>query len=408
MKLKLKDKIKYCSAPGRIFMTLLTMMSILIILQFIVIESFREFSPRPPRRILPEIKRTAEEAKQERINDADKKFLPDGTIHLVHTERSGSRLSEDKEIKIYDTQDNLLWSGKAKDSPYTYLLWWDLRREGLTVNMFNRAQTIEEFSRPLIVPVVAQDGTIIQRWRYLPGREIFAGIDSSGEKLGYFGANGPAKTKDQAQPLGAFQFLEAWSERSSLSPLLLWRTEQKLYEIDFARQTIDLLFDAQGQAILSVNFNNWRQIFDERKDYQPALHIKTGNQGYFVLFREPRRLIKLNLTEELYGEYLRVAAYREKVFLMCSGEEGRLSSDDRNLYIRDRELWQKWADEYRYKAHRAWVQLFQIDAQGDLTIVNRFEWIQAARAGNEYLLRLQIRSAGAREPPQRPYPPPSS
>ena len=391
MKLKLKDKIKYCSTPGRIIMTLLTSISILIILQAIIIQLYWVSSPHPPRRSQPETKLTAEEANQERVNDADKEFLPDGTVHLVRTTGTGSSLSEnDYEIEIYDTEHNLLWSGKAKDAPYNYLLWRDdyiyrqsyrriYPREDLSVIGFNRAQTIEEFSRPLIVPVVAQDGTILQRWRYLPGGEIFAGMDLSGEKLGYFGANGPAKTKDQAQPLSAFQFLEAWSERSSLSPILLWRTEQKLYEIDFARQRIDQLFDAKGQAILSVNFNNWRRIFDERKDYQPALHIETENREHFLLFREPRRLVKLNLPEELHRDYLRIAAYRDNIFLMCSGEEGRLSSDNRKLYSQDRELWQKWADEYRYKAHRAWVQLFQIDEQGNLTSINRFEWIRPAR-----------------------------
>ena len=385
-------------------MTLATMITILIILQAIIIESFRDFSPRPPVRSLPKTKLTAEEEKQERTNDARKEFLPDGTLHLVRTTGTGSRLSEnDYEIEIYDTEPNLLWSGKAKDAPYAYLLWRDeysyrqnkrriYHREGLSVIGFNRAQTIEEFSRPLIAPVVAQEGTIIQRWRYLPGEEIFVGADLSGEKFGYFGANGPVKTRDQAQPLGALQFLETWSGRNSLSPILLWRTEQKLYEINFARQTIDLLFDAKGQAIRSVHFNNWRQIFDERKDYPSALHIQTKNQEHFLLFRKPRRLIPLNLPDELRREYPLIAAYQDKVFLMCSGEEGRPSSDDRELYSRDRERWQKWAEEYRYKAHRAWVQLFQIDERGYLTIVNRFEWIRPARkkvVGPVYLTRRE-------------------
>jgi hypothetical protein len=123
MKLKLKDKIKYGSAPGRILMTLLVMTSILIILQVIIIESFREFYPRSSGRTLPETKRTAEEEKQHRIDDARKKFLPDGTLHLIQTEISGSRLSGKE--NVYDTQNNLLWSGKAKGAPYAYLQWSD-------------------------------------------------------------------------------------------------------------------------------------------------------------------------------------------------------------------------------------------------------------------------------------------
>ncbi len=372
-------------------MTLVTMMTILIILQAIIIESAREFGPHPLRRSQPETKLTDEEEMQKRVDDARKEFLPDGILHLVQTERTGSRLSEyDKEINIYDTKNNLLWSGKAKDAPYTYLLWGDdysyrqnyrrsYDREGLSVNRFNRAQMIEGFSRPLIIPVVAQDGTIIQSWCYVPDEEIFFGIDLSGQEMGIFGANGSTKTKDQAQPLGAFQFLDVWMERDSLSPILLWRTKQNLYEISFARQRIDLLFDAIGHAIQSVNFNNWRQIFDERKDYQPSLHIQTETREHYILFREPRRLVQINLPEELHKDYIRIAAYRDKVFLMCSGVEGRPNSDDRKLYSQDRDRWQKWADEYRYKAHRRWVQLFQIDEQGDLTSINRFEWIRPLR-----------------------------
>ena len=94
MKLKLKDKIKYCSTPGRIIMTLLTSISILIILQAIIIQLYWVSSPHPPRRSQPETKLTAEEANQERVNDADKEFLPDGTVHLVRTTGTGSSLSD--------------------------------------------------------------------------------------------------------------------------------------------------------------------------------------------------------------------------------------------------------------------------------------------------------------------------
>ncbi len=199
--MKLKSNLKYIATPAKIFMTVFIVLVAVSILQGIILQIERTF--RPSATTKPEAELTEEEKRIDRIRSSSKKFLPDGTIHLVHKpRRTPGRMDEPEIEQIYDVNDNLLWEGPYNKRPYRYLSWAtkQLRRYGFTRERMKQMQMITPgFSRNIEIPVGSYNKTE-QIWRYYPGAEYFKGYNTNGEKIGYIGSTGFTNSKSKVKP----------------------------------------------------------------------------------------------------------------------------------------------------------------------------------------------------------------
>jgi len=101
---------------------------------------------------------------QELIGNSSKLFLPDGTVHLAYR---NSQLSRDKQIQIYDLNDNFLWQVSDNELPEEYLKWSNSTLYSMHYDyMISRINSVDpETRRSIIVPVL-NDREIISLWRY--------------------------------------------------------------------------------------------------------------------------------------------------------------------------------------------------------------------------------------------------
>ena len=247
--MKLKNNLKYIATPAKIFMTVFIVLFAVSILQGIIIQIERTFAhaKQRPATTKPEAELTQEEKRLNRIRGSAKEFLPDGTIHLIYKlGRIPGRMDEYETAQIYDANDNLLWEGPGnKRRPYEYLLFWAKRirgnRDGFTQQQMKQIQMITPvFSRNIEIPVGSYNKTE-QIWRYYPGAEYFKGYNTNGEKIGYAGSTG--FTDSKSKPLGKFRYFTAWCPQDSVSPILLWQTQRHIYQIDFEKQNVEMIFE---------------------------------------------------------------------------------------------------------------------------------------------------------------------
>ena len=112
--MRLKQYIKYVAAPAKVFVTILIILTALIIIQAIVIETVQLFAYRmhTPAQVQAE-ELNDQEKKLRRISNSSKVCLSDGTIHLV-TDSSRNRRSKNGQggyRYVRDTNDKLVWEG---------------------------------------------------------------------------------------------------------------------------------------------------------------------------------------------------------------------------------------------------------------------------------------------------------
>jgi len=306
--MKLKISLKQIATPTIIFMTVLIVLIAVLILQGIILEIERTFAHAKQRLVTtkPEAELTQEEKRLNRIRDSAKYFLPDGTIHLVHKpRRTPTRMDEPEIAQIYDANDNLLWEGPYNRRPYRYLSWAtkQSRRYGFTRERMKQMQMITPgFSRNIEIPVGSYNKTE-QIWRYYPGAEYFKGYNTNGGKIGYAGSTGFTDSKIKAKPFGKFGFFTAWCPQDSVSPTLLWQTQRRIYQIDFEKQHVELIFESTDSdiEIERTSLKAWRDLkpgeegSSDPKKYRPLLLCRTEDGKHHLILREPRHQLSIGI-----------------------------------------------------------------------------------------------------------------
>lgn len=383
--MKLKNVLPYIAKPVRICLTVLIVLIAVSFLQTIVLETCRMFTyvkRQPPMRT--ETKLTENEERIERIRRSSKEFLPDGTIHLVNELRPQNLRSGESRIEqIYDANDHLLWEGPSDRRPYEYLSWaeglnsydevFDLRR-------FKDTQMLTPaFSRNIEIPVGSINNTE-QIWRYLPGAEYFIGYNTDGEKIGYISASGFSTSRSKTKPFGEFRCFTAWSPRDSSSPMLLWQTQKRIYHINFEKQDVELIFESTDSDIETINIHAWRDLklrtnndMDDQA-YRPLLVCTTKDGTSHLILREPDRQLTFTVPEAWQGwirsHYL-FTATRQGIFVWRQWGEWRKGPN----YIQNREKYDQWWREYIREEKTYWVELYRLNENGGLEMLNHYKWI---------------------------------
>ncbi len=384
--MKLKISLKQIATPTKIFMTVLIVLLAVSILQGIIIQIERTFThaKQRPATTKPKAELTEEEKRLDRIRSSSKKFLPDGTIHLVHkqTRRTPGRMDEPEIVQIYDVNDNLLWEGPGNKRPYEYLSWAkQLRRyrDGFTREQMKQTQMIRtEFSRNVRIPV-RSDNKTEQIWRYHPGAQYFKGYNTSGEKIGYAGSTGFTNSKSKAKPFGEFGFFTAWCPQDSSNPILLWQTQRRLYQIDFEKRNVELIFESTDSDIEidRTSLHAWRDLKPGEKEYidpekyRPLLLCVTENGKHHLILREPKRQFSLAVPRSS------ATATKQDIFVYHFGSDAFPPAD----IVRSREIYDKWLRERRGKPWNLWTELYKVDNQGGLELLNRYDWTRPAQSG---------------------------
>lgn len=371
----LKTIPKYVAGPGRVFMTVLILLIAVSVVQVVamaVIEAFAYAERSSATKSKP---RTDEQKKSDRIRLASKLFLPDGTIHLVYELRTeAGRPVEPRTVQIYDANDKLLWEGPRGQMPYEYLSWpRELRRytQAFEVMQIKQMQMLTPlFSQSIEVPIGSLNNTE-QIWRYRPGDECFEGYAVGGERIGYIGAAGFSDSASQAEPLGECRLFTAWRPQNSSGPTLLWQTARRLYQINFEKRQTELLFESVNSDIETISLHAWRDFkpgalsYIDPQKYRPLLVCETQDGVHHLILREPDQQLSFA------GPRRSVTATRQSIYALCSSNETTMPPSFASL-----DAYQEWLEEQRSKPHKMWQELYRIGNDGDLQLVNRYDWTE--------------------------------
>ena len=375
--MKLQHIKAYISVSAMAVMTLITLLIAVMILQAIIMGTVSIFMPQYwYQRDEPEL--TEAQEQRWRINDMKKEFLVDGTIHLIHTTEEGPyRWDKERQIEVYDINNNLLWAGGQEHNPYTYLQWPDYRggSQDLAAGYMAEMRMITpQLSQTLMIPVINFEREILQRWRYEPGTDYFIGFDSEGRKIGYAGSNGFKELQNEAKPFGELKYMTACQAEDSPSPQLLWHAENRLYKINFEKATVEAIVDLQDDIIERIALTNWAGIEPQKSEYHPQMHVLTEKSKHILLLKTPDQKLTINIPKEWRddigrGRDIRIVALNDKIYLQHYGT-------DMEPPPRDFRLVGKWREQERAKSRKMWIELHELGGGGNLKLVNRFEWIR--------------------------------
>jgi hypothetical protein len=419
--------LKYVAVPGKTIMIFMMLFAATVFLQVATPEIINELflGEEEMQSSAPEEEHVV--TRQERIDRSKKEFMPDGTIHLVYDvppskddQRRGPFFSEERKrtvkvydandtliwsgdypnysfplfrasfmrlgtVEIYDTNDKLLWSGDKGDCPYVYLpesLYsggLDLVREG-----YIDRDDFFEFSKALIIPVISTDRKIVERWRYDPRHRYFIGFDFNDRGIGFAGKNGVKKTRKEIEPFEEFRCMTAWCSKYSDSPIVLWQTVHTLHQISFEKEIFELLYEVPDTRFKSsFLLNNWRGFErnyetkfwnEQRREYyrniyesRPAITFSTEDGGRYLLLRDPVERIKLDLPDELAMGWNRIIIHKDGIFLRHGGPSKK---PDPTKF----KVCENCGTYHSYDPPERKVELYAVNGEGQLTLINRFEW----------------------------------
>ena len=392
--MKLIDSSKYVAGPARVVSTVLILLIAVGILQGIIIQTAMVLTTKKYESAItkPEEELSEAEKHLQKIRNSSKNFLPDGTIHLVYTLPDTPTVSDDeqKQQEVYDANGILLWSGLEKDRPYEYLSWTRVPRghEKFDEQRMKQMHTITpEFSRSLEIPVGSREKTE-QVWRYDQTRQLFVGYRVYGGNIGYIGSTGFTDSKSRAKPFGTFRLFTAWCPQDSFSPTLLWQTSRRIYEINFEKQQVQLIFESIESNIKQIALHKWRSIRSETEQdlkisYRPLIKCLTEDGKHHLIMRNPDRKLTVTVNDNWWSESF--TATTRGIYLYHRDSERRIPS---SLRKSPKLVWE-WLRKVRSKPYKQWLELYSVDNQGELNLLNRYEWTIPARPG-----RVRVVEAG--------------
>ncbi|MHC4537881.1 MAG: hypothetical protein ACYS6K_28460 [Planctomycetota bacterium] len=380
--MKIQNKLQYIATPAKVFLTVLIILIAVSILQGICIEieNTNVRKKRYTTKEQPEAELSQEEKRQKRLNRSLKEFLPDGTIHLIDRVEhiSGRR---DK-VHIYDINDNLLWEGPSDKKPYEYLSWAEQLQnyEAFSQWDMKRIQTITPvFSRYIGIPVVGSEDKTRQLWCYNPGTQYFKGYDIKDREIGYIGSNGLIESKSKVKPFGEFRQFATWCPLETYNLMLLWQTQKKIYQINFEKQEVELIFESKDADIEKVHVQAWIDVKSDAEEYvdpdkyRPLIHCKTRDGKHHLILREPKEQFSFNLPRPSFS------VTKQEIFVRNYGNDMPPVPDINS----SQQAIDKWVQDSRSKSWNYWTELYKVKNNGELELMNRYDYTSSPISGFE-------------------------
>ncbi|HOQ04377.1 MAG TPA: hypothetical protein PKY88_04105 [Anaerohalosphaeraceae bacterium] len=356
----IRSIIRSFSSALKAVIILLIMLLILLVIQAVSLDIL-QISLR--KQYLPDSEQPAlseTEQLQQRIAEADKVFLPDGTLHLLHSDWTARRQT----IEVYDTAGRLLWKGSRTDQPYEYLK----PADELYKEDWNGCLRISQnFSRDLIFTVSNEKKQIKEFWRYDFNKRYFTGYNLQKQILGYLSASGFSESRSEIRPFERLQNFHAWIPAASWNARCLLWTEHSLYEADFEKRSMEILYENPFVPISRLFAVNWKETASYKPSFLSAILIDFIDQPPILLQKNPRKAIPLQIPDEL-----------------CKTRKTFYSSEQ-TFYLQfqwllkapmDNKQYRKWFQENRDKPFDYRIELYQIREDGTLEHLSQFDYIK--------------------------------
>jgi len=381
-----KDRIiKIAGIFSKVFVTVLIMLLIIHMLQFMTMEIYRVFTyNKMYQSVSQKQDLSPEKQRLERIKRSAKHLTTDNKILLVYSLRD-SAIQNASDVNIYDTDQNLLWQGERDDIPYSILSWSSPNRavDQRWIRQLNRITP--ELSQSLEIAVRAPGpiGEIMSIWRYDFSDQSFTIFSANGGKVGFVGANGLVTSKKELRPFGDVKNLNAWCPRNSINPKLLWITEYKIYEIDLEAQQVEIIFES-SDTIVDIQIHRWfydiemarNEIGKRDIKYRPLLYCGTDQDNHYLILKDPAHVIKVDLPAKDWSTYFansyRFVSTEDSVFL----KREWFHEKDHHLSGND-EI--EWFRELRKKDNNRSVEFYKVADDGKIESLNSFTWVMPAR-----------------------------
>jgi len=389
--MELRNDLKYISAPAKVFMTIVIILTVVLMLQTIIVGIPMVLFSTSRQAAAEQRKEPSEEEKRlSRIQYSTKQFLPDGTIHLVHQpgRKNYSQWEASAAQQVYDANHRLVWEGIAKNSPYKYLSW----TAGIYGDRFQARDmrwmsvSSPDVCRTLDIPVRSNNATV-QIWRYIPPRQTFIGYKTGGGIIGYAGASGFANSASQAGAFGKFGSFIAWCPKGSTTPKLLWQTSRRIYEINFEESKVELVFESPDVDIVSLRVHHWGSLrprgLESVEGYRPLLHCHTIDGKDYLIMREPGQTVAVKTPEDWSrwkGEYGRFSATEQGIFLHRHWVDiDALPTMPKNFASLSLQAQDDWLRDQQARPRKYWADLYKVDDGGNITLLNRYGWTVPGR-----------------------------
>jgi hypothetical protein len=373
--------LKYIAGPLKIVTTVLMILLAVSFVQLIVYQIGIALTHQSE---VPESKQA--KSTEWKIARAAKQFMPDGTVHLISRQK-GRRVHKDyRQEQIFDANHNLLWSGFGKDQPFEYLSWAAASDTFVKQRRMRRLQGISpEFSRMLEVPVSSEKKTE-EIWRYDHDLNLFIGYEIAGNRIGYIGTTGFTESQDQAKAFEHFRLFTAWVPLDSFSPTVLWQTNRNIYEINFEKQKVDVLFESPEVDIKQLKMYHWKLLpADNSKPkqikYRPLIYCPSADGKHHLIMRNPQQKITAAVPEDWPADSVQFTATNDGIFMLYKGKD----TEPPKGAPKFSRQWRQWRKLYNSRPSRNWTELYRLSSNGAIELVNRFEWTRPALAKQELI-----------------------
>lgn len=361
----------------KIFCTVFVLLFLTGFVQVIVFELYKQFiysSPRTDAEIA-DAELTEQEKQQQDIDYAEKEFGTDGTLYLVnYTDVPG--VSNERNVVVKDKDGAILFTGKEKDNPYSFIAWRSNDRQQYSYSPSANQDYLNElnmismsFSRSYTISVVNADNKRIGHWLLDARKRYFAYYSIGGQCGGYLGVNGYSQDAGDAESFADCVLMDSWLAPNSYNPMLLYQTKFAVYQIDFQKKQVEMLVKTEQDPIEMMETYNWREKMDIPS--RPMLKVTAKSEKIFLVLKNPQRTIEIQPSEEFRYNYLQIAVVGDKMWCRLREIIGRPKTDDSKVI-------RAWWDANLNKPMQSRIRLFEIDEAGNFVERNSFAWTRPA------------------------------
>ena len=308
-------------------------------------------------------------------------FLLDGAVHQIHNigqlDPNGDSIEE-----VYDVNDAPIVRGPRKERKAWAYLSFPLGMNGYSKRNLRSIYGLSPgFSSAMDVPVF-KGKDLEEIWRYDRRRQFFAGYDRSGESLGFIGKDGVTVDASEALGLGELQAFEIRWAPSKDRPLLLWWTQDNLYEIDVKLRQVERFIDQDEAEISQVVTQTYGQRGDyyeafgrdsiDPNLYRPLVVCQAGDLCCLALYESDQRItVTLPEAWSQFNSRCQFVATKADLFMKRWWTDFRPLALDASAAER-----QQWIQEYRSTKKRHWTELYRVHDNGDLEQVHALNWME--------------------------------
>jgi hypothetical protein len=381
-----------------------------IIIGMVEVLTYWRYLPQKQASQLDTKELTPEELKAKRINDSRIEVIADGTIHLLYFSgrMSGSTIVPPFKYQIFDTNENLIWEGNEPNIPYQYLDWsedvrpyleyntqdyqnhmsnFNINREFDAGNLRNSQSFVPDLSQTLEFRFETHQGGL-EFWQYNPNKDFFTGYEAMGPKIGFLSASDFSDSKTDIKPFGKFGSVKNFTEINPFTPAILWQTDKRLYEINFADRKAQVLFESNQINIesfstrrcLPAGFSSiapYLKLYNE--NCRPFIDCVLQDKSHHLILSEPRSNLRIKLPkdwENWYQARVEITAIKDAIFLHRSWSKIKPPPPYPRNDINNKKV-VKWRIEIYQKPFERIDEIYKVNEDGSLLLLNSFSRIRS-------------------------------